>query len=82
MSHGGFINPINMKPVEWTAAMQIELDRFGILPAINKDEDWRLWGRTALLLPSIDGIVLPNPDEFQDFQSWAKRFVEIMASKS
>jgi len=75
------ISPQGLNAVEWTGAMAMYMDKFGILPSIQKPEDWKIWASAALLIPSLNGIVLPNPYDFLDFNTWAQRFIEILASK-
>ena len=76
------ISPQGLNAVEWTGAMAMYMDKFGLLPNIQRSEDWKLWGAAALLLPSLNGIVLPNPYDFSDFNTWAQRFIQILASRS
>ena len=76
------ISPQGLNAVEWTGAMAMYMDKFGTLPSIQRPEDWKTWGAEALLLSSLNGIVLPNPYDFSDFETWAQRFVEILASRS
>ena len=76
------ISPQGMNAVEWTGAMAMYMDKFGILPSIQKSEDWNSWSSAALLLSSLNCIILPNPYAFSDFETWAQRFVEILASRS
>lgn len=73
------VNPIGMTAKEWTAASHINLERFGAIPALQRNEDWQNWGAAISLLSSLGGMVIPNPYEFTDFQTWAERFNESIA---
>jgi hypothetical protein len=67
---------------EWTDASQVNLERFGAIPALHTDKDWQSWGASLSNLSSLSGISVPNPYEFSDWRIWAERLNESLASVS
>lgn len=76
------VDPKGMTAREWTAASTINLERFGSIPALQKDEDWRGWGAVLAVFASLSGIVIPNPYDFAAFEDWAQRFNEALSGRS
>ncbi len=76
------IDPLGMTAMEWTAASTINLERFGTLPALHKDEDWRGWGAVLSIFASLSGINIPNPYDFANWQEWAQRLNEVLSGRS
>lgn len=66
------IDPIGMTAVEWTDRMAI------LLPVttmkINREQDWRVWARHVLQATEISRYNPPQPDAFDDWTEWARRF--------
>ena len=75
------VDPIGMDPMGWTAASNIDLERFGFIPVLQSNEKWQDWGAEVSRLASISGIVIPNPYEFSDWQEWARRLNEVLGSR-
>ncbi len=67
---------------DWTDAMALDLWSLGAIPRLDNAQDWRAWGANLLNLPSIHGILLPNPYQFDDWRRWAERVVEAFDSTS
>lgn len=76
------IDPRDMNAMEWTAATTLNLERFGSVPQLFRDDAWRDWVVAVIGLTTISGVVLPDPYDFPDWTSWALRFNEIMDSWS
>ena len=76
------IDPDGMDPLSWTAAMNIDLERFGFIPMLQDANKWQDWGAEVSKFASLSGIVVPNPYEFADWQEWARRFNETLGSRS
>lgn len=74
------IDPHGMTVTAWTDANQINLERFGAVPALHDAKKWQAWGASLSGLPSISGITVPNPYEFSDWRVWAERLNESLAS--
>ena len=74
------VNPDGMTAMEWTAAMHINLERFGAIPILQNDKNWQDWGASISSLSSLNGMVIPNPYEFNDFQGWAQRLNETLSA--
>lgn len=74
------ISPQGMSAVEWIDAMSDRLWTLGAIPRVSREEDWREWGAALLSLPSIHGILLPDPYQFDDWRRWAERINEAFSS--
>jgi hypothetical protein len=68
------IDPRGMGVVEWAHAMALELQPFGLIPALQDPKLWQDWGRAVILNPTISARVPPEPRFFEDWQEWAIRF--------
>ncbi len=76
------VDPRGMKASQWAAASTINLDRFGSVPAMHNDGDWRSWGASVSTLGALSGINVPNPYDFSAFEEWAQRFNQSLAGIS
>jgi hypothetical protein len=68
------IHPRGMSPRDWCDRMVLELDRFGTIPVIMADEEWKQWGREVIQLSEISIFDPPAPDFYEDFEEWAIDF--------
>ena len=73
------IDPRGMKATDWTAAMHINLERFGSIPALQNDKNWQDWGASISQLSSLSGTVIPSPYDFSAFEDWAQRLNETLS---
>lgn len=60
--------------------MALDLWKFGPIPRIYRDDEWREWGAALLALPTLHGILLPDPYQFSDWRRWAERVNEAFSS--
>jgi hypothetical protein len=67
----------NMSVVEWADMMTLELERYGSIGRLDDPERWKDWANRAISVPNIAVSVPPIPDAFDDWRSWAERFIEI-----
>lgn len=86
------IYPRGMSLKQWADAVILDLWRFGPVPRLLTDRDWRDWAADLNLILStpniaslattqtVHSIVLPDPYEFIEWQTWAERVVGIFAS--
>ena len=68
------IDPRDITPTEWCDRMVLELDRFGTIPVIMADEDWKQWGRETIQLSEISVFNPPDPETYDEFEDWALDF--------
>lgn len=73
------IDPAFLSAVDWTAQTTPILVRYGSVPQIASDDEWRLWADQVLALPAVTGVNPPQHDGFQDWREWALRFNEAAA---
>lgn len=68
------IDPRGMKPREWCDRMVLELDRFGTIPVIMSNGEWRTWADEVIQLSEISMFQPPSPDSYDEFEDWAIDF--------
>lgn len=68
------IDPRGTTVQDWCDRMVLELDRFGTIPIIGRDMDWKGWGRQVIQLQEISNYQPPSPDEYEEFVEWALDF--------
>lgn len=68
------INPQGMEARDWCDRMVLELDRFGTIPIIMTNEQWKLWANEVIQLEEISFFNPPSPDGYDDFEEWALDF--------
>jgi hypothetical protein len=71
------IIPTGMSASQWAGQMSITLDRFGPVPVMQTDEEWREWATVINSLPTINAADPPRPDYYERFEDWAERFIQI-----
>lgn len=73
------INPQFLTVREWTDFMVPNLEQYGNLGRLDRDEEWREWGVALLNLRALSGSIIPDPYQFDDWRSWAQRCVENLS---
>jgi hypothetical protein len=72
------IIPYGMTVQQWTDAMTVDLQKFGVVGVLRDPADWRSWARQAIQLRSIRNQNPPDPDFFESWEDWAVRFLQII----
>lgn len=70
--------PRYMTLQEWADRIILDLDIYGSFGKLENPDEWRQWG-VQFLNNSTIGRNLPNPNGFEDWESWAERFVGALA---
>lgn len=78
----GIPQPRFMGPVEWMNSTGSLLSAYGLLPIMRDPNNWKTWFATALTLPALSGIYLPDPNRFDDWQPCAERFYAAIDNKT
>lgn len=73
------IDPSYMSVREWTDFMVPNLEQYGNLGRLSRDDEWRAWGAQLLNLPGISGSIVPDPYQFDDWRTWAQRCVQNLS---
>lgn len=63
---------------QWTDAASNGLWNLGPVSRMSPGSDWRQWALSALGTAAANGIVLPDPYQFDDWRRWANRYNEII----
>lgn len=77
----GIPQPRFMGPVEWMNSTTGLLWAYGQMPIVRNEDSWKAWFATALTLPGLSDIKLPDPNRFKDWRSCAERFYEAMQNE-
>lgn len=72
------IIPVNIGVLDWTSQMSLSLEIYGIIPRLDAPDDWRTWASDVSNLPGVAIKAPPDPNDFDDWQAWAFRFIEIV----
>lgn len=73
------ISPSYMTFRQWADFMVPNLERFGNLGRLAREEEWREWGAALLNLPALSGSIVPDPYQFDDWRKWVQRLNENLA---
>jgi hypothetical protein len=72
------IDPRYMGVIEWTDRMLPELIKNGgDVGRLDDPEQWREWARSVILINNEWQGETPNPYQFDDWQDWAQRFLQV-----
>lgn len=67
------INPVGMTLHDWADRSSGIFQQFGFRQRLLGD-DWVRWGMNLIYVLAHDkGALLPRPDQFKDWQTWAVR---------
>lgn len=67
------IDPAYLTAQQWTDFMTPNLEQFGNIGRLGREEEWRLWGAQLLNVPALSGNIVPDPYLFDDWRTWAQR---------
>jgi hypothetical protein len=68
------ILPAFITPTAWTSQMALSLYRYGPVPRLDRDEDWRDWASAVINIPAVAAANPPRPIAFSSFRDWASAF--------
>ena len=68
------IDPRHMTARSWAAQMVPILYRFGAIPALTDEDNWRQWAAIIISYPGIAQYSPPRPEGFKTWQEWAHNF--------
>lgn len=77
------IDPRGVPVQQWCDMMALELDRFGTIPILGFETDWKTWAREVIQLSEISRSNPPNPDQYDDddFEEWAIDFNDSISEE-
>lgn len=64
--------------IEWSDYMVPDLEEYGAIGRVFREEDWQDWGAGLLSLSGIATLGIPSPYEFSDWKDWAFRFIDLL----
>ena len=73
------ISPGYMQLRDWADYMCQNLEHYGNLARLDREEEWQDWGATLLNIPALSGSIIPDPYQFDDWRTWAQRCNENLA---
>lgn len=68
------IAPKFISAEHWTAQTGSNLWRYGTIPKLLAEDQWRTWAAWVVLLPAIAALSPPRPEGFERWQDWAAQF--------
>lgn len=72
------ISPVGMRVRDWCDRTSGQLAHVVSVLKIDDDTDWRRWGAHALAVLRRQGIDVPDPYKFAEFERWAMRFNQLV----
>lgn len=63
---------------DWADQVVLDLDTYGPLARLENENDWQQWGLQFCVISGLSQKNVPNPFAFQDWRSWAERFVQMV----
>lgn len=70
--------PTGLTMRDWCDQVTLDLDRFGSIGRIVKD-DWQAWGIQLVSLMGLGGYVIASPYQFKNWLDWANRLCGDLA---
>ena len=72
------IDPRGMTVIEWSDRMVPELIKNGgDVGRLDDPTQWREWARSVILINNEWQGETPNTYQFDDWQDWAQRFLQV-----
>lgn len=65
---------------DWADYMYPTLQQYGTIAQAMSDDEWQQWGAGLLALNGLAALNVPNPYQFDDWKTWAMRFIELVDS--
>ena len=59
---------------QWAAQTVPIILKYGGVPRLDREEDWRSWAAAVVALPALAAVAAPRPEAFSDWREWAQRF--------
>jgi hypothetical protein len=73
------IIPFGIDVVEWASQTSTRIEAYGIIPRIDRPDEWVRWANDVVALPGIEALNPPDPDDYaNDWQTWAALFNDIV----
>ncbi len=72
------IDPRGLTVDEWCDYMTETLEPFLIAPKLTPGMTWWEWANQVVQAPGISAYNPPDPNQFDDWQVWATRFIQIV----
>lgn len=72
------IDPRGMDVITWTNRMTPLLDSSGPVSRLLDPNRWKEWATEVLDNLAFQGVVVPDPNQFNDWMQWAIRFNQIV----
>jgi len=70
--------PVIIELRDWADQIILDLDNYGPLARLENEGDWRQWGLQFCVISGLSQKNIPNPFFFDDWRSWAERFVQMV----
>lgn len=73
------ILPFGIDVVEWASQTSTRIETYGIIPRIDRPDEWVQWANHVVALPGIEALNPPDPDNYaDDWRTWANLFNDIV----
>lgn len=72
------IDPRTLTVQEWTSLVNQSIASFASPVTLKDESEWLSWAITVMSIPSIVIFSPPDPRLFDDWLSWAERFVQCV----
>ena len=69
--------PVGIKFTDWGALAAEQFATYGVSAPIDENA-WKTWVCALFYVPELTALGIPSPEQFPDWQSWAKRFLECV----
>lgn len=63
---------------DWADQIILDLDNYAPLARLENENDWQQWGLQFCVISGLSQKNVPNPFAFDDWRSWAERFVQMV----
>jgi hypothetical protein len=75
-------NPYGMDLLDWASATMYSLTNYVNVAPLEDPTQWQSWGQILVNSPTLGLLAPPNPYDFKDWEPWAQRVSDALASGS
>jgi hypothetical protein len=71
---GIMVDPRGLSVIEWADYTTTNLEAFGVVGRLDREDDWRTWAQNVASLAEMQRRTVPPPYMYSDWRDWAVEF--------
>jgi len=70
--------PAIMSLRDWADCVVYDLSTYGVLARLDDEDKWQQWALQFCVISGLSQKNVPDPFAFDDWRTWAQRFVQMV----